>query len=223
MLGAELPFTPYPFFVPGASRKFNFNYAHIPLDSLKLLRKLENHSPLLLLLGILPNQLRTLLKKHELENREQALEDLSSSLFWSGYRLWKKRKRLLSLFYANSAPDDWKCNVKDSKSRKRKKKLKTCRNPFHYLERFCDLSGQLRSNCLCSDVCVVEKKKLGSMDIRNFFRFPRLHASFDSGKLVVGKHIFASSRSDLIMQAHDRGKKRKKRTKNSSSSVSYGQ
>ena len=143
---------------------------------------------------------------------EKRLWKTSVCLFWCGYRLWKKRKRLLSLFYSTSAPDEWKCNMKEMKSRK-KKKLKTCRNPFHYLERFCDLSGQLRSTCLCSDVLVVEKKIVESMDIRNFFRFPRVCLSFEPGKLMIEKHISALSRSDLIMQSHDRGKKRKKRKK----------
>ena len=116
------------------------------------------------------------------------------------------------LFYKNSALDEWKCNIKESKSRKKRKKLKTCRNPFHYLERFCNLSEQLRTPCACSDVCIVEKKVVDSMDIRTFFRFPRiLTSSFDPSKVVIGKHIFALSRSDLVVQSHDRGKIRKKK------------
>ena len=153
---SELPSTIYPFFTPSAIGKNTF--LSIPSNSLKLLLKLEHHPPLPLLIGILPNQLRTLLKKHDMKDREQALDDLSISIFWCGYRLWKKRKRLISLFYKNSAPDEWKCNIKESKSRKKRKKLKTCRNPFHYLERFCNLSEQFRTPCACSDVCIVEKK-----------------------------------------------------------------
>ena len=209
MVNPEQPASLYPFFTPSALGNNIFN-ASIPWDTMKLFRKLEHHPPLPLLLGILPNQLRTLLKKYELKDREEALDDLSMTIFWSGYRLWKKRKRLISLFYTNSAPDEWKSGYKESKSRKKRRKLKSCPSPFHYLERFCNLSGQRRTICVCSDVCVVEQI-VDSMDIRLFFGFSpaQQHLVFDPSKQLVGKHISAFSRCDLIMQSHDRVKKRK--------------
>jgi hypothetical protein len=208
MVNPEHPATFYPFFTPSALGNNIFN-SSIPSDTMKLFRKLEHHPPLPLLLGVLPNQLRTLLKKYELKDREQALDDLSMSIFWCGYRLWKKRKRLISLFYTNSAPDDWKNGYKESKSRKKRKSLKNCPSPFHYLERFCNLSGQRRTICICSDVRVVEQR-VDSMDIRHYLGFSRTqHLVFDPSKQLVGKHISALTQCDLIMQSHDRVKKRK--------------
>ena len=123
--------------------------------------------------------------------------------------MWKKRRRLISLFSPNSAPDEWKSGYKESKLTKKRRKLKSCPSPFHYLERFCNLSGQRRTICVCSDVCVVEQI-VDSMDIRLFFGFsPAQHLIFDPCKQLVGKHISAFSRCDLIMQSHDRVKKRK--------------
>ena len=88
-----------------------------------------------------------------------------------------------------------------------RKKLKTCKNPFHYLERWCDLSGQRRSRCACSDSIIV-KKKSEATDIRRFFQFPKITwSTSDRSKLSIVKHISAPSRSDLIKKAHDREKK----------------
>ena len=82
-----------------------------------------------------------------------------------------------------------------SKSRKKRRKLKSCPSPFIIV---------------CSDVRVVEQI-VDSMDIRLFFGFSpaQQHLVFDPCKQLVGKHISAFSRCDLIMQSHDRVKKRK--------------
>ena len=183
----------------------------VSIEARKLLSKIERHPSLTALLGILPNQLRELLKKQKMKNREEALADLSQSMFWHGYMIWKKRKHLVSAFYKSTAPDEWKRGYKEKKSRKRKK-LRTCKNPFHYLERWCDLSGQLKSRCACSDSKVVQKQTQ-SMDIRKFFQYPKLNMiAFQPAKWIVEKNISALSRSDLIKQSHDRGKKRKGKT-----------
>ena len=204
----EIETTPYPFFMPYALGSLNLGN-DVSIER-KLFSKIERHPPLAALLGILPNQLRELLKKQKMKNREEALTDLSLSMFWQGYMIWKRRKHLMSAFYKRSAPDEWKREYKEKKSRKRKK-LKTCKNPFHYLERWCDLSGQLKSRCACSDSKAV-KKQTQSMDIRKFFQIPKLNTiAFGPTKWVVEKNISAPSRSDLIKQSHDRGKKRKGR------------
>src|SRR5947209_7514081 len=118
-------------------------------------------------------------------------------MFWHGDMIRKKRKHLVSAFYKSTAPEEWKRGYKEKKSRKRKK-LRTCKNPFHYLERWCDLSGQLKSRCACSDNKVVQKQTQ-SMDIRKFFQYPKLNMiAFQPAKWIVEKNISALSRSDLI-------------------------
>src|SRR5438270_668612 len=104
---------------------------------------------------------------------------------------------------------DWKNGYKESKSRKKRKNRKNCPSPFHYLERFCNLSSQRRTICTCSDVRVVEQR-VDSMDIRHFLGFSRAQQLvFEPSKQLVGKHISAFTQCDLIMQSHDRVKKRK--------------
>ena len=57
----------------------------IPSGASKLIDKMNLHPCFLSILGILPNQLRTLLKDTGHQHREEALDDLSRTLFFSGY------------------------------------------------------------------------------------------------------------------------------------------
>ena len=101
-----------------------------------LLNKIVNFDSKLMILGILPNQLRTLAKLHEMDQVEDSLELLSEVLFWEGYEVWKKRKNLVSNFWRNIAPNDWKFDSKDQKEKKRKNGKRrmhpNCKNPFHF-------------------------------------------------------------------------------------------
>ena len=60
---------------------------------------MNRHPTFLGVLGILPNQLRSLLKETGHENREEALLDLSHTLFLAGFRVWKKRQQLANNFW----------------------------------------------------------------------------------------------------------------------------
>ena len=66
----------------------------IPSGASKLIDKMNLHPCFLSILGILPNQLRTLLKDTGHQHREEALDDLSRTLFFSGYDIWAKRQCL---------------------------------------------------------------------------------------------------------------------------------
>jgi hypothetical protein len=58
------------------------------------------------MIGILPNQIKFLCKNNEQGN--QVFEELARELFWKGYAIWKKRKRLMSYFWKKIAPEEWK-------------------------------------------------------------------------------------------------------------------
>jgi hypothetical protein len=45
-------------------------------------------------LGILPNQLRALLKESGCQNREEVLLDISRTLFFAGFRLFTKKQKI---------------------------------------------------------------------------------------------------------------------------------
>ena len=88
--------------------------------------------------GILPNQLRTLLKESSHENREEAILDLSRTLFFAGFRIWDKRQKLASRFWKDIAPENRKIIHTNNKGRKKKQDNSApskCRNPFHLLPR----------------------------------------------------------------------------------------
>ena len=66
----------------------------LPPRAADLIRQMNRHPPFLGVLGILPNQLRTLLKETGHDHREEFLLDLSQTLFFAGFRVWKKRQQL---------------------------------------------------------------------------------------------------------------------------------
>ena len=69
------------------------------------------------MIGILPNQIRNLFSNKNEGNR--AFEEISKELFWRGFEVWSKRKRMMSNFWKKIAPSEWqlhhrKMNNKDS-------------------------------------------------------------------------------------------------------------
>ena len=116
-----------------------------------LIDKTNRHNKVLSALGILPNQLRTLLKNTIGDKTEEALTDFRRSLFFSGYRVWKRRKVLVASFWNTTAPDEWKKQDLKRAPKRRKKKYDTrCNNPFHYLKKHSNFSQQKETRCPCS-------------------------------------------------------------------------
>ena len=98
--------------------------------------KINRHNKVLSALGILPNQLRTLLKNTIGDKTEEALTDFRKSLFFSGYSVWRRRKKLVTSFWNTTAPEEWKKQDCKRAPKRRKKKYDTrCNNPFHYLKK----------------------------------------------------------------------------------------
>ena len=69
---------------------------------------------------------------------EEALLDLSHTLFFSGFRVWKKRQKLAHIFWNQVKQRQQKAMPKRKK--RRRKQLEEideskCQNPFHYLRR----------------------------------------------------------------------------------------
>ena len=96
---------------------------------IRLISRINRHPPLLSSVGILPNQLRLILKETT-QHFDEAFEDISFTLLWHGYQIWKTRKRLMSNYWKEIAPEEWKPFSK--------KRLKlthaqiNCKNPFHF-------------------------------------------------------------------------------------------
>jgi len=135
-------------------------------------------------------------------------QDISKSLFWHGYNIWMARKKLVTNFWKNIAPEEWKPH-KTKKSRKTLLAEK-CAKPFHFLERHSDLSHSRPSQCACSNIRI-HKPEHKFVDIRLYFNpievsdLPQCH---ENKSLQNVQHPLYNSRTDLIRGAHDRGKKR---------------
>jgi hypothetical protein len=105
------------------------------------------------MLGVLPNQLRELLKLQNPVDYDAAFEDFSKELFWSGYKIWRTRKEKMKHFWEYIAPEWWKLHHKDIKNPRKqheKKIAEQCTRPFHFLRRTINLSGQRPTICTCS-------------------------------------------------------------------------
>ena len=99
----------YHFFDPRTKPKFETNYlisCGIPIEEAKLINKINSHDRNLSMIGILPNQIRKLFQDRD--QGEKAFEELSRELFWKGYNIWNKRKRLTSKFWTEIAPPEWR-------------------------------------------------------------------------------------------------------------------
>ena len=104
----------------------------IPSGASKLINKMNHHPCFLSILGILPTQLRTLLKDTGHQDREEALDDLSRTLFFSGCNIWAKRQRLASRYWGEIAPENRNIDCKRTKKHKVEDQIvkSKCKNPF---------------------------------------------------------------------------------------------
>ena len=169
-------------------------------------------------MGILPSHLR-ILARNSVKEHEEALSDISKTLFWKGYAIWTKRKALIADYWKNIARDEWKVHKSKkqiSEHKKTNKSLKAiyqCANPFHFLVKHRDLSHNMPTPCPCSRNCL-SQADMGSRNIQNFFRVYQLQSPdplYDnSGKHMLPSNMHHVTREDIIRREHDRGKKRKK-------------
>ena len=175
--------------------------AGIPVDIATKISKINNHPRGLSLLGILPNQIRHLLKMsgHDVDI---AFEDISLELFWLGYRIWLQRNIQNNHFWKNIAPDDWKLSSTKSVGRPAKHRVELkyiaqkCRNPFHFLKRRQILSSIMPTPCICYKSV---SHNSTFVDI-SFFRIPINTA------LSLHATVPYNTREDLIRGAHDRSR-----------------
>ena len=174
------------------------NTGSIPPRAAELITKMNRHPRFLSLLGILPNQLRLLLKELRFEKREEAISDLARTLFFAGFSIWSKRQKMASRFWKNITP-------KNRKKKKRKKQeieedieSSKCKNPFHFLKRHRNLSKSRRTKCPCSKNAPIRKEIPFSMT--SFV--PELPLEMISEAKLI------TSQADQIRAQHDRGKKR---------------
>jgi len=79
---------------------------------------MNRHPTFLGVLGILPNQFRTLLKETGHDLREDFLLDLSQTLFFAGFRVWKKRQQLASRYWNEVGQRQKKGTVKQKKRKR---------------------------------------------------------------------------------------------------------
>jgi len=180
------------------------NIGSIPPRAAELIAQMNRHPRFLSLLGILPNQFRTLLKENNHENRENAILDLSRTLFFAGFRIWNKRQKLASRFWKDIAPENRNMSHLNSTRKKRKNNIapSKCRNPFHFLKRYRNLSNTRETKCPCSKA-VKETKEMPNQQISRFFHAPLKQIKPPSASR------FRLSRTDKIRAQHDRGKKHK--------------
>ena len=106
-------------FVPRRCEQKHMIDCGIPSDLAGLLDRANRHDRFLSTLGILPNQLRTILKRLT-DHHAEAWLDISKTLFWSGYAIWKRRQILVKKYWREIVPEEWKKN-----SLQKKKKRKT--------------------------------------------------------------------------------------------------
>jgi hypothetical protein len=167
---------------------------------INLISKVNKHQPLLYAVGILPNQLRVILKETS-QHLEEAFEDISYTLTWHGYQIWRTRKRLMSNYWKQIAPEEWKLYSKKKVSSDEK----NCGNPFHFLKRHCKLSSQRITPCPCSNFPC--KSTSASQDIRSFLLpLSDLPTIVDTTLLRSNSLDLFNTREDLIRREHDRRK-----------------
>jgi hypothetical protein len=175
----------------------------VPIHLANLILKIGKHHPLLGILGILPNQLRQILKETT-PRFDEAFEDISSTLFWHGYQIWKLRKLMINKYWKDTAQEEWKPhpNLKPRKSSKITEQLK-CRSPFHFLTRHQNLSKQLPTPCPCSREISADPV-YRSQDIRSFLSLIVLPPYLTPKLAKRGSY---QTREDFVRGEHDRDKK----------------
>ena len=212
----------YHFFFPHLGRNKN-EESHL-IDSgispevATLIDRANRHDQTLSVLGILPNQLRKIMRLTDVD-AEKAWTDLSKTLFWQGYNIWCTRKHLMRRFWKETAPKEW---IKKRKKDRRKNKtlnVSQCHDPFHFLRKIDDSSKERSTKCFCS---ITSKKSLKNTDIR-IFTTPisiKILSPFEMKRQIMTKsykstvqEIHRTNRfkvqSDLIREQQDREKRRK--------------
>ena len=124
----------YKFFDSRAVRRKEERYLidrGIPAEIAMLIDRSNRHEKSLSMIGILPNQFRKILHASTV-NPDAAWNDISKTLFWSGYLVWKKRKALYRDFWNNIAPEEWNPRRKGKKQKRYANS--SCWDPFHFLK-----------------------------------------------------------------------------------------
>ena len=209
-------------------RKYVYEVSH-----LKLLSDVNRHDRLAGVLGILPNALIKLIKATKYAEREEIMNDLRLTAFWSGYLIWMRRHKLCQQYWRKKIPEQWKTPPAEKKSahptkRKRKSKrmrLEACKNAFHYLE----LKDPKRApsigtcNCLATSHKSEDNPKNKIAQSQKKQKTKQQHAAVDGldhkhqtkivtvgGKLTIAKHHMSKRSGDIIREEHDRKKRYKK-------------
>jgi hypothetical protein len=114
-----------------------------------LYKKINKWPKALGFLGLLPTPFRDLVKRTS--GDPLAHKQISKTIFFAGYRVWKARARLVREILASTPLSFQKIE---------------CKNPFHYLKRIANFSAARMTPCRCSLKFVQESKNL---DLRLFF------------------------------------------------------
>ena len=121
-------------------------------------------------------------------------ETISKEMFWNGYRIWNKRKKLMSYFWKNIAPVEWKLHGNKKEKKKKIFEPKECNSPFHFLEKHSNLSNIKPTPCHCSWIST-RKQSFTCLDIRNFYRTQ--NADLANAKLHT-------NRDDLVLMKEEK-------------------
>ena len=192
----------------------------LPPRAAGLIGQINRHPPFLGILGILPNQFRTLLKESGHEHREDALLDLSRTLFYAGFRIWTKRQLLAKQKWNDIEKIRMYSNSK-KKGRKRKYEKENkifesnCTNPFHYLKRYNNLSKQRPTRCHCRNIIDTNNTYINQpitvfvnkYQRKNNHNFDDQFRNNKETKQISQNNSFITQ-ATRIRQEHDRGKKR---------------
>ena len=194
----------YHFFDPEAPRVTETNFLMdlgIPLDIARKINKINSHPRGLSLIGILPNQLRQLLKQSG-QDVDDAFNNISMELFWFGFTIWSQRNKCNDYFWKKIAPDEWKVSPTKTVGRPAKNKVELkqfadkCRNPFHFLKKRQNLSHIMPTPCGCYKSVT---HSANFVDISSF-RIPVVSS------LSLHDIDCYKTREDLIRGAHDRSR-----------------
>ena len=183
----------------------------VPVHIAKLIYNISKHNPLLSTLGILPNQLRNILKLWT-PNVEEAFDDIAFTLFFQSYQIWKVRKSMMSRYWKSIAQEEWKPHpIKRKKETSIIQEQKKCRSPFHFLERHLNLCKQRPTPCPCSHDVIVTPPVQKTQDIREFFQklsqsHPSCTVKHSEAKFKTSYTSLYHTREDHVRGEHDRRK-----------------
>src|SRR5205823_2809366 len=129
-----------------------------------LARKMNRFNPTLFILGILPHHLKVIAKDHNMNYIDESLNLLSDTMFWEGYEIWKKRKKLVKIFGKILLQRNGSWGKKGKKISSKAKVASELQKSISFLRKN---SGP---NCattydLCSDIKGINNSKDKCMDI----------------------------------------------------------